>query len=75
VKGGDLVTYYTLSFNTDNGGRRQFRIKNVTLGLTNDAVDAAVGKLIEHNIMHPERGALLQLNRMEATTTSVTRMK
>jgi hypothetical protein len=69
------MTYYTLAFSTDNGGRRQFRIKNVTPGLSPEAVTAAVDKLIAHNIMHPERGALERINRMDATTTSVTRMK
>ncbi|MCL2204686.1 MAG: DUF2922 domain-containing protein [Defluviitaleaceae bacterium] len=69
------MTYYTLAFNTHNGGRRQFRIKNVTTGLTPEAITAAVDKLIAHNIMHPERGALERLNRMDATTTSVTRIK
>ena len=69
------MTYYTLAFNTDNGGRRQFRIKNVTPGLSTDAITDAIDKLIAHDIMHPERGALERLNRMDATTTSVTRLK
>jgi len=69
------MTYYTLAFNTDNGGRRQFRIKNVTLGLTPEAIATAVEKLITHSIMHPEHGALERLNRMDATTTSITRIK
>ena len=69
------MTYYTLLFNTDNGGRRQFRIKNVTPGLAPQAITDAVDKLLAHNIMHPDRGALLSLNRMDAITTSVTRIK
>ena len=69
------MTYYTLAFATDSCGRRQFRIKNVTPGLPLEDVTAAVNKLIAHNIMHPERGALETLLHMDATTTSVTRIK
>ena len=69
------MTYYTLSFATDTGGRRQFRIKNVTPGLPLADITVAVNKLIAHNIMHPERGALETLLHMDATTTSITRIK
>jgi len=75
MKGGETVTCYTLVFGTDNGGRRQFRIKNAALGLTPEAITEAVNKLIAHNIMHPDRGALERLTRIDATTTSVTRIK
>jgi len=68
------MTYYTLAFATDSGGRRQFRIKHVTPGLPLEDVTAAVNKLIAHNIMHPDRGALETLLHMDATTTSVTRI-
>ncbi|MCL2363859.1 MAG: DUF2922 family protein [Defluviitaleaceae bacterium] len=69
------MTYYTLAFATDTGGRRQFRIKNVTPGLSPADVTAAVNKLIAHNIMHPDRGALESLLHMDATTTTITRIK
>jgi hypothetical protein len=68
------MTYYTLAFNTDNGGRRQFRIKNVTPGMPQADMMEAVDAMIAHSIMHPTRGALERLNSLTATTTSITQL-
>jgi hypothetical protein len=69
------MTHYTLSFSTSTGARRRFRINNVNTALAADRVDAAVDKLLSHDIMHPERGALERLYRMDATTTNVVRVR
>jgi hypothetical protein len=50
--------------------RRSFRVNNVDPAITPQNLQAAVDKLIEHNIMSAERGALSRLQSLTANTVS-----
>ena len=60
-----------LTFVTENGARRSFKVNNVDPAITPQALQAAVDKLLAHNIMNPERGALSRLQSLTANTVSI----
>lgn len=66
------MTHYQLTFVTSNGTRRSFRVSNVDPAITPQALQAAVDKLLAHNIMSPERGALSRLQSITANTVTST---
>jgi hypothetical protein len=66
------MTHYQLTFVTDKGSRRSFRVSNIDPDITPTDLQAAVDKLLEHDIMAPERGALARLQSLTATTVSST---
>ena len=66
------MTHYQLTFVTENGSRRSFRVSNVDPAINPQALQAAVDKLIAHNIMSAERGALTRLHSLTANTVSST---
>ena len=56
----------------DNGSCRTFRMNNVNPGIPAQELQAAVDKLLAHDIMSPERGALLRLQSLTANTVMST---
>ena len=64
------MTHYQLTFVTDNGTRRSFRVNNVDPGIAPADLQAAVDMLLEHDIMSAERGALSRLQSMTANTVT-----
>ena len=64
------MTHYQLTFVTDNGARRTFRVSNVNPAISPQDLQAAVDKLLNHNIMSAERGALSRLQSLTANTVS-----
>jgi hypothetical protein len=64
------LTHYQLTFVTVNGTRRTFRVNNVDPNITPQYLQSAVDKLLNHNIMCPERGALSRLQSLTATTVT-----
>ena len=66
------MTHYQLTFVTDNGSRRTFRVNNVDPDINPQDLQAAVDKLLDHNIMSQERGALLRLQSLAANTITTT---
>ena len=68
------MTHYQLTFVTDIGSRRTFRINRVDPDITPQALQAAVDKLLNHNIMSEERGSLARLQSLTANTVSSTNL-
>ena len=66
------MTHYQLTFVTDNGTRRAFRINNVDPDITPQNLQLAVDKLLDHNIMSQERGALARMQSLTANTVTIT---
>ncbi|MCL2577313.1 MAG: DUF2922 family protein [Defluviitaleaceae bacterium] len=66
------MTHYQLTFVTSNGTRRSFRVNNVDPAITPQDLQSAVDKLLAHNIMAPERGALSRLQSLTANTIAST---
>ena len=66
------MTFYQLTFVTEHGTRRTFRINNVGPALPQQDLQAAVDALIDHNIMSAERGALTRLQNLTAHTVAST---
>jgi hypothetical protein len=66
------VTHYQLTFSTANGSRRVLKVNNVDPSISPADLQAAVDKLIAHDIMAPERGALNSLQGLTANTLSST---
>jgi hypothetical protein len=62
------MTHYQLTFTTENGARRSFRVNNVDPDITPQALQAAVDKLLAHNIMDPARSALTRLHSLTANS-------
>ena len=62
------MTHYQLTFVTDNGARRTFRVNNVAPGVPLPEMQAAVELLLEHDIMAPDRGALDRLQALTVNT-------
>ena len=65
------MTHYQLTFVTDNGSRRTFRVNNVDPDITPQNLQLAVDKLLDHNIMSQERGALVRIQGLTANTVTV----
>jgi len=66
------MTHYQLTFVTDNGSRRSFRVNNVDPAISPQDLQAAVDMLLEHDIMAPERGGLQRLQSLTANTVTTT---
>jgi len=62
------MTHYQLTFVTSNGTRRSFRINNVDTAISTQALQSAVDKLLAHDIMSAERGALSRLQSLTANS-------
>jgi hypothetical protein len=65
------MTHYQLTFVTDSGARRSFRVNDINPGITTQELQAAVDMLLTHDIMSPERGALARLQSLTANTVNV----
>ncbi|MCL2203432.1 MAG: DUF2922 family protein [Defluviitaleaceae bacterium] len=68
------MTHYQLTFVTDNGARRSFRVNNVDPTLSPQVLQEAVDLLLAHDIMAPERGALARLQSLTANTVTTTNL-
>jgi hypothetical protein len=66
------VTHYQLTFVTSGGTRRSFRVNDVDPTIAPQALQSAVDKLLAHDIMSPERGALSRLQSLSANTVTST---
>jgi hypothetical protein len=66
------LTHYQLTFAADNGSRRTFRANNVGPAISPLNLQAAVDKLLGHNIMPQERGALSRPQSLTANTITTT---
>ena len=64
------MTHYQLTFVTSNGSRRSFRVNNVDPAISPTDLQAAVNRLLDHDIMSPERGALYRLQSLTANTVT-----
>ena len=64
------MTHYQLTFVTSAGTRKSFRVNNVDPAISQQNLQAAVDKLLAHDIMSAERGALSRLQSL--TSNSVT---
>ena len=64
------MTHYQLTFVTANGTRRTFRVNNVDPNIDVQALQEAVDKLLEYNVMSAERGALSRLQSLTANTVT-----
>ena len=66
------MTHYQLTFVTSAGTRRSFRINNVDPNISQQDLQDAVDKLLAHDIMSVERGALSRLQSLTANSVMST---
>jgi hypothetical protein len=66
------MTHYQLTFVTNNGSRRTFRVNNVNPNIAPQELQEAVDLILQHNIMSAERGALSRLQSLTANTVTST---
>ena len=66
------MTHYQLTFVASNGSRRSFRVNNVDPDISPTDLQAAVNRLLDHDIMSPERGTLYRLQSLTANTVTST---
>ena len=68
------MTHYQLTFVTSAGTRRSFRVNNVDPAISQQDLQSAVDKLLAHDIMSAERGALSRLQSLVSNRVTSTNL-